>query len=106
MVTGEPGEGLPDGSPVPPAREEEPQRPAEKRYGRVRLVAEDVPVGKIADVNRGVFIPLSQVTSDLKFSMAFDFTSEEGVSESTLENVVKETLRQIGARVVEEEETE
>jgi hypothetical protein len=89
----------------PPVREEEskpPKKPTEKRYHRVRLVVEDVPAGRIGDVNRGVFIPLAQVTSGLTFKMEIDVTSEEGISESTLENKVKETIRQIGARVVEE----
>ena len=88
--------------PPTPGQPTEPQKPAEKRYHRVRLVVADVPVGKIADINRGVFIPLSQAASGLTFTMEIDVTSEEGVSESTLENKVKETIRQIGARVVEE----
>jgi hypothetical protein len=67
----------------------------------VRLVVADVPVGKIADVNRGVFMPLGQATSGLTFKMEIELTSEEGITESTLENKVKETIRQIGARVVE-----
>jgi len=62
----------------------------------------DVPISKIADLNRGVFIPLGQCTTGLTFQMEIDVTSEDGITESTLENKVKETLRQIGARVVEE----
>jgi len=99
-----PPEGPPGAPPEPGDEEtpEEPEEPREKRYHRVRLVVADVPVGKIADVNRGVFIPLGRATSDLTFQMVIEFDSQEGISESTLENTVKETLRQIGARVIEE----
>jgi hypothetical protein len=85
-----------------PTEPEKPQKPAERRYHHVRLVVADIPVSKIADVNRGVFMPLGQVTSDLTFRMEIEFDSEDGVSEPTLEQKVKETIRQIGARVVEE----
>jgi len=85
-----------------PGKPEKPGKPAEKRYHHVRLVVDEVPVGKIADLNRGVFIPLAQVTSGLTFKMEIDVTSEDGITESTLENTIKETLRQIGAQVVEE----
>ena len=100
-----PPEGPPGAPPEPGDEEtpEKPEKPVEKRYHRVRLVVADVPVGKIADVNRGVFIPLGRATSDLTFQMEIEFDSQEGISESTLENTVKETIRQIGARVVEEE---
>jgi hypothetical protein len=81
---------------------EKPEKPTEKRYHHVRLVVADVPVGKIADVNRGVFIPLGQATSGLTFTMEIELASEEGVTASTLENKVKETIRQIGATIVEE----
>jgi hypothetical protein len=44
-----------------------------------------------------------EATRDLTFAMEIEFSSsEDGVSESTLEQKVKETIRQIGARVVEE----
>jgi hypothetical protein len=95
----------PPGAPQPPAKPEEPkppEKPTEKRYHHVRLVVADIPVSKIADVNRGVFMPLGGKTSDLTFTMEIEFISEDGVSEATLEQKVKETIRQIGARVVEE----
>ncbi|MEA3341928.1 MAG: hypothetical protein U9R15_18350, partial [Chloroflexota bacterium] len=79
-----------------------PTKPTEKRYHRVRLVVADVPVSRIADVNRGVFMPLSAAAGEITFTMEIDVSSEEGVSEATLEHKVKETIRQIGARIVEE----
>jgi hypothetical protein len=93
------------GVPQPPVKPEEPkppEKPADKRYHHVRLVVADIPLNKIADVHRGVLMPLSQTTSDLTFTIEVELTSEDGVSESTLEQKVKETIRQIGARVVEE----
>jgi hypothetical protein len=39
---------------------------------------------------------------DSRFSLEIDVSSEEGISQSALENQIKETLRQIGARVEEE----
>jgi hypothetical protein len=40
--------------------------------------------------------------SELPFAMEIELSGEDRVSESTLEQKVKETIRQIGARVVEE----
>lgn len=74
----------------------------ETRYQRVRLVVAGVPANKIADAHRGILQPLSQVTDDLTFTLTLDVASEEGISEATLENKIKETIRQIGARLVEE----
>jgi hypothetical protein len=63
-----------------------------------------VPAGRIGDVNRGVFLPLSNLVDDgLTFTLELDVTSAEGIPEATLEQKVKETVRQIGARVVREE---
>lgn len=76
--------------------------PAADKYRRVRLVITDIPAGKIADVNRGVLLPLSSLVKALKFTLAIDVTSEEGVPKATLENKIKETIRQIGATVDEE----
>jgi hypothetical protein len=47
-------------------------------------------------------MPLSQAAGEVTFTMEIEVTSEEGISDSTLEQKVKETIRQIGARVVEE----
>lgn len=60
--------------------EEEPsfEGPAEPRYRRLRLVVGDIPVGKIADVNRGVFMPLKQARGEFQFKMEIDVSGEEG----------------------------
>lgn len=96
-LTGKPGTVIGPG-PTPP-------RP-DGKYHRVRLVISGIPASRIADVNRGVFIPLSAaVDRPLSFTMEIEVTSADGISKETLENKVKETIRQIGARI-EEEETE
>ncbi|MGC9396728.1 MAG: hypothetical protein ACP5J4_17930, partial [Anaerolineae bacterium] len=80
-----------------------PTLPTETTYHHVRLVIADVPASKIADVNRGVFLPLSnRVDGGLTFTLTLDVTSTEGIPEHTLEHTLKETVRQIGARIVEE----
>jgi len=77
--------------------------PAVGKYKRVRLVINDIPAGKIADVNRGVLLPLSSLVKDMKFKLEIDVTSEEGVPKATLENKIKETIRQIGAWLSDED---
>jgi hypothetical protein len=74
----------------------------ERKYKRIRLVVKDIPTGKIADVNRGILMPLSAVVGEFKFTLEIDISSAEGISHSTLENKVKETIRQIGATLREE----
>ncbi len=82
----------------------EGEPPSEAAYHRLRLVIADIPASKIADVNRGVFLPLSNLADGgLTFTLELDITSEDGIPQKTLEQTLKETLRQIGARVVEEE---
>ena len=45
---------------------------------------------------------MSRNVGDFKFTIEIEVTSEEGISQATLENQIKETIRQIGGRVVEE----
>jgi hypothetical protein len=106
-------EDIPPEPPHPP--ESEPQVtqteeeagtsvPRERRYRRVWLVISGIASGKIADVNRGIFVPMSNLADDgLTFTLELDVTSSEGIPESMLESKVKETVRQIGARVLEED---
>lgn len=97
-------------SPPPERRDEEritpppqpPLPPQVDKYKRVRLVITGIPAGKIADVNRGILLPLSSLVKDMKFTLEIDVVSEEGVSKATLENKIKETIRQIGARLDDE----
>lgn len=90
------GENIPQ--PPPP-----PLPPVTDKYKRVRLVITGIPASKIADVNRGVLLPLSSLVKDMKFTLEIDVTGEEGVPKATLENKIKETIRQIGASLREED---
>jgi hypothetical protein len=76
--------------------------PAEQRFKRVRLVVGDIPASKIADVNRGILMPLSGAVGDFKLTLEIDVTSAEGITQATLENKIKETIRQIGATLQDE----
>jgi hypothetical protein len=103
------GPGAPgERTPSPPTQEEEPTQapqPKEKSYQRIRLVVSGIPASKIADVNRGILLPLSRSVGDFKFTIEIDVTSEDGLAESVLENQIKETIRQIGGQVEREELT-
>ncbi len=78
--------------------------PPQTTYHRVRLAIAGVAASKIADVDRGIFLPLSAlVDGDLTFTLEIDVTSAEGIPARTLEQTIKETVRRIGARIVEEE---
>ncbi len=98
----EPGPGETGPVAAPPG-EARPVAPTEQKYRRVRLVVEGIPAGKIADVNRGILLPLSSLVPDMSFTLEIDVTSEAGISKATLENKIKETIRQIGARLREEQ---
>ena len=80
----------------------ETQSPLRPRYRNVRLVIADVPASRIADVNRGILMPLIRAVGDFTFTLEVQVSDEEGISQTTLENTIKETIRQIGARIVDE----
>jgi hypothetical protein len=68
-------------------------------YNRLRLVVSGIPASKIADVNRGILLPISRAAGDFKFTIEIEVTSQDGITQATLENQIKETIRQIGAMV-------
>ena len=74
-----------------------------KRYKKISLRIEDIPSSKIADLNRGVLLPLSREVGGFNFNMEINIEAEDGVSETTLKNKIKETIYQIGAKVTKEE---
>jgi hypothetical protein len=76
--------------------------PTEQRFKRVRLVVAGIPASKIADVNRGILLPISGAVGDFKFTLEIEVSGAEGISRSTLENKIKETIRQIGASLRDE----
>lgn len=84
------------GGPVSPPQEGE-------RYSRVRLKVR-VPWDKLSDVVRGVVLPLRGDQAELTVILEVEALSQEkGIQGSTLEEKVFETLRQVGAEVLEKE---
>jgi len=48
-------------------------------------------------------LPLSREVGAFNFTMEIDIEAEDGISETTLKNKIKETVYQIGAKVTKEE---
>jgi len=96
------------GTPIEPVTPVEPitgswDEPKEIKHKRVRLVVSGVPASKIADVNRGILLPFTRSVGDFTFTLEIDIISEDGISGSVLNNQVKETIKQIGGSIIEEE---
>ena len=101
------GDGEGETAVVPPTptgqQAETSQATKPDSYQKVRLVISGIPANRIADVNRGIFLPLSAATDEpLQFTVTIEVNSAEGISQATLEQKIKETIRQIGAKVEEE----
>ncbi|MCS7241463.1 ATP-binding protein [Candidatus Caldatribacterium sp.] len=80
-----------------------PIPPATRGYSSVYLKVK-IPWDKLSDVLRGVITPLHSERAELTviFEVQAQARSPEGIQSSTLEGKVKETLRQIGAEIIEE----
>lgn len=84
-------------------REEESETTVEvEKYRRVFLRIEGIPPSKIADLNRGVFMPISQEVGEFKLKIEIDIMDDEGISKSTINNVIN-TIYDIGAKIVRKE---
>lgn len=77
---------------VPPAEEDE-------HIEQVRLRATGVPASKIADLHRGVFMPLTREVGDFTFTIEIDLRAPDGISKRVVEQQVLETLQQLGADI-------
>jgi hypothetical protein len=84
------------GSPATPA-------PAVAKIRDLRLRVQ-VPWDKMADFVRGVLMPLRGDGADINVEVSMTAHSEEGLRKATLDHKVKETLAQIGANILEQEE--
>jgi hypothetical protein len=104
-----PGPQEPGGNGAPPGPPHgEPPEPGSDKptvYKRLNLTISGIPASKIADVNRGILLPISRSVGDFQFTIQFNVISEDGISKAVLENQIKETIRQIGS-IVESEELE
>jgi hypothetical protein len=72
------------------------------RFHHVRLKL-NVPWDRLSELVRGVFTPLSREGAQITLDLDIQARSEKGISKSTLNLTIKETLNQIGAKVVGEE---
>jgi len=94
----EPRVGPPEGEVLPPRVPERPG-PAVIRAVRLKL---RVPWDKLSDLVRGVFTPLSREGAEILLDLDIQARAEKGISRNTLDLTIKETLNQIGAKVIEE----
>ncbi|MHC1573530.1 MAG: ATP-binding protein [Candidatus Syntropharchaeales archaeon] len=81
-----------------------PEKPSEtvRKFKKIRLRVENIPSTKITEISRGVLMPISQEVGVFELTLEINIDDEEGVSASTIQNKVKETIQQIGAKIVRE----
>jgi len=98
-------EGIPivvkPGVPVEVAPEIKPV-PKVGMIRRIKITTK-VPWDKLSEMVRGVFAPLNREGAQITLEVKIDAQSEKGISRDTLDLKIKETLNQIGAKVIEEE---
>jgi predicted AAA+ superfamily ATPase len=83
---------------APPSAPQSPEAGGHRLRLRVK-----VPWDKLSDFVRGVIVPLRNDGAALEVEVYIQARSESGgIKPATLEHKVKETLRQIGAEIVEE----
>jgi len=88
---------------VPPIKPEEAVVPTEvikEALQKITIEAE-IPWDKLSDLIRGVFIPLNREGAKISLRIKIEASSEKGISKDTLDLKVRETLRQIGAKIIE-----
>jgi len=73
--------------------------PAAIRTVRLKL---RVPWDRLSDLVKGVFTPLSREGAEVTLDLDIQARAEKGISRNTLNLTIKETLNQIGAKVIEE----
>jgi hypothetical protein len=78
-----------------------PSQVGKEALQRITIEAE-IPWDKLSDLIRGVFMPLNREGAKISLKMKIEATSEKGISKDTLDSKVRETLRQIGAKIIEE----
>jgi hypothetical protein len=93
------GQSYPQG----PTGEQKQIKETEKRYKKIALRIENIPASKIADLSRGVLMPISREIGSFNFHMEIHIQSADGVSEKTIKDKVKETISQIGAKITKDE---
>jgi hypothetical protein len=77
----------------------------QEKYREIMLRIENLPATKIADINRGVLLPISREIGSFKVVLELDIKDEDGISKETIEKVIKETISQLGAKITKEKLT-
>ncbi|MFQ5537797.1 MAG: ATP-binding protein [Gemmatimonadota bacterium] len=72
---------------------------ADEKLKTLRIRASGIPVGRLADLNRGVLMPLMREIGAFEFVIELDLAGKDGISKRVVEQQVMETLKQIGAKV-------
>lgn len=85
-------------------KEKEEEVKVEKEVIKKVSLRAEVPWDKLSDFVRGVIVPLSTEGAQISLEIKVEAQSEKGINKNTLDFKVKETLKQIGAKVLEEKE--
>jgi len=67
------------------------------------MIEAEIPWDRLSDLVRGVFMPLNYEGAKISLKIKIEALSEKGISKDTFELKVRETLRQIGAKIIKEE---
>jgi hypothetical protein len=99
--------GEPPGGPEPDSGSEPEHSPKEERLQQLKLRVSGLPASKLADINRGVLLPLtlnlSREDGDFEFTLGLEVRPPEGIPKDVVERV-RETLRQLEATIEKEPE--
>jgi len=79
-----------------------PSEAGKEVFQKITIEAE-IPWNRLSDLIRGVFIPLNNEGANILLKMKIEASSEKGISKDTYNSKIKETLSQIGAKIIEEE---
>jgi hypothetical protein len=106
IIRKEEAEKLIERKEAPPAEAEEAKAVVEKLKEGVRkyTLKIQVPADKLSELVRGVFAPLIKDSAQISLKVEVEAESKEGIKKDTIDLKVKETLNQIGAKILEEKE--
>jgi hypothetical protein len=93
-----------EGQVIEKEEEKEEETKVEKEITRKVSLRAEIPWDKLSDFVRGVVIPLSTEGAQITLEIKVEAQSEKGINRNTLDSKVKETLNQIGAKILEEKE--
>ena len=80
------------------------RKPTPERIVRKIVLRAEIPWDRVSDIVRGVFVPLNQEGAQVSLEVKIEAESQKGISRDTLDLKIKETLNQIGAKVLEMKE--